>query len=293
MARTIAEIKQAMVDQKTIEPGLNGLTSTSQTAVWNLIFFICAVGIKIIEDLFVALESDIEARKLELPSGVLKWYADETINFQFGDSLVFQNNFVDEDGVTITTIGKNLVYDPIVPANRIVDLAASDIDNGLVTIKAAKLVADVAEKLSVSELAGLNAYWIERRFAGTAINIISTDPDLMKASYTITYSAQILAADGSLLTSPSTFPVEDAIDDFLQTFQGVNFAGVVQVMKLTSAIEAANGVVNAVATAIEAKPNTGAYVDVLIGNQTYSTTAGYMKIDPAFPLSGSLTYTAG
>ena len=292
MARSIAEIKQAMVTQKEAEAGLSGLTSTSQTAVWNLIFFICAVAIKVIEDLFDVLVEDVEERRLEIPTGTLEWYADETLLFQFGDTLVFQNTFVDENGETVTLKGKSLVYDPVDPSKRVVDLAAADITSGLITIKAAKLVSGVAEKLSASELSALGAYWIKNRFAGDAISIISQDPDLMKVSYTITYDAQILASDGSLLSSPSTFPVEDAINEFLQSFQiQGSFAGVMQIMKLTDAVQAAQGVLNAVVTAAEAKPDGGSYSDILVGNQTYTATAGYMKIDPSFPLSGSITYT--
>lgn len=292
---TIDEIKQEMVDQKNLEAGLSGLTSTSLTAIWNLIFFICATSIKWISDLFVVLEEDIETRKKEIPVGTQKWYADESLLFQYGDSLVFQNTYVDENGDTVTLIGKNLVYDPVVPANQIVALAAADVANGLTIIKAAKLVADVSTKLSAPELAAFTSYWIDKRFSGTAVSIISVDPDLLKAQYTITYNAQVLAADGSLLSSPTTFPVEDAINAYLQSFQVLdNFAGNMQVMKLTDAIQEATGVLNAVANVIEGRPDAGIFVDILASTeQSYNSTAGYMAIDPAFPLNTNLTYING
>jgi len=292
--KSIDDIKADMVTQKDLEAGLAGLTSTSLTAIWNLIFFVCATAIKVIEDLFVVLESDVEERKKEIPVGTLKWYADESLLFQYGDSLAFQNTYIDENGDTVILIGKNLVYNPVVPANRIVALAAAKVANGLTIIKAAKLVADVATKLSAPELSAFTSYWIEKRFAGTAVSIISVDPDLLKALYTITYNAQILAADGSLLSDAAAFPAEDAINAFLQQFQGVNFAGNMQVMKLTDAIQAASGVLNAVANVVEGRPDAGVFVDILASTeQSYDSTAGYMAIDPAFPLNTNLTYING
>jgi hypothetical protein len=291
MARTVAEIKQSMIDQKNAEPSLSGLTSTSQTAIWNLTYFICAVAIKVIEDLFDVLKVDVEERKLEIPTGVLKWYAAESLVFQFGDSLVFQDSYVDETGVTITLKGKTVVY-PIVDLDkRVVDLAAADEEGGLTTIKAAKLVSGVAEKLSTNELTAFTDYWKEKRFSGTPITIISDDPDLIKSAYTVTYDPEVLDNTGTLLSDGVTKPVEVAINSFLQTFQAENFNGSMQVVKLTDAIMNATGVLNAVATNIEAKQSTGAYTDVLATpTQTYKSIAGYMKVDPSFPLSTTITY---
>jgi hypothetical protein len=291
MARTVAEIKQAMVDQKNAESGLSGLTSTSQTAIWNLIFFICAVAIKVVEDLQDVLEVDVEERKLEIPTGVLQWYAAESLVFQFGDSLVFTDTFINENGETVTLIGDTLVY-PIVDLDkRVVDLAAASEQSGLITIKAAKVTTGIAGPLSASELSAFIDYWTAKRFAGTPITVISVNPDLIKSEYTVTYDPKILDNTGTLLSDGTTKPVEDAIDAFLQTFQVDNFNGVMQVVKLTEAIMDATGVLNAVATNIEAKPDGGTYVDVLATSaQTYNTVAGYMKVDPAFPLSSTLTY---
>ena len=294
MSRTVEQIKQAMVDQKDAEAGLAGLTSTSQTAIWNLIFFICAVAIKIMEDLFDVHDAEVEERKLEIPVGVLKWYASESLEFQFGDTLLFSDTYIDSDGETVTLQGKNLVYAVEDDDKKIVALAAADNINGIVIIKAAGLDGTVAKKLEDIEagsLAAFTSYWTEKRFAGTAVTIISVDPDLLKAFYNITFDPQILASDGSLLSDPATFPVEDAIDAFLQTFQSTNFNGIMRVLNLTDAIQDAEGVINAIATDVQGKPDGGTYVDILAATgQQYSSTAGYMKIDPAVPLSGSLTY---
>jgi hypothetical protein len=293
MARTVAEIKQEMVDQKNAESGLSGLTSTSSTAIWNLLFFICAVAIKVIEDLYDVLEADVEERKLEIPTGVLKWYAAESLVFQYGDSLIYSDSYVDENGVTITLEGKNVVY-PIVDLDkRIVELSAADESGGLITIKVAKITSGVAEPLSAGELSAFEDYWKSKRFAGTPLNFVSSNPDLMKSYYIVTYDPELLDSTGTLLSDGVTKPVEVAIDSFLQTFQSENFNGTMQVVKLTSAIMNATGVLNAVPTNIEAKSDGGSYIDVLAtSGHVYSTTSGYMKIDPLFPLSTTITYSS-
>lgn len=277
MARTINEILTDMITAKEAESSLSGLTSTSNVSVWRNIFYICAVAVKYIEDLFDVVKLDVESRRAEIPVGTLKWYASESLVYQYGDSLVFS------DGV--------LEYETVDEDKYIVDLAAADLQNGVIVIKVAKVTSGVAGPLSAAELTGFTQYWVEKRFAGESLTIVSQNPDLLKAYYRITYDAQLLASDGSLLSDPTTFPVEDAINTFLQTFQSDNFAGMMQVMKLTDAIQEATGVTNAVATDIQGKPDGGVYTDILaISGQKYTAEAGYMKIDPSVPLSTTLTY---
>ena len=280
MARTIAEIHAEMVAAKEADANLADLTSTSATAIWNLMFYIAAASIAFFESLFDLFKEDIETRAAEIPTGTLPWHAFTSLLFQYGDALALV------DGV--------VTYAVIDETKRIVELAAASENNGLVTIKAAALDGGGgAIPLTAPQLTAFEGFWLDMRFAGTAIQIISQDPDLLKALYTIKINASVInPTNGESLASPGTYPVEDAIDAFLQDFQGENFAGDMQVMKLTDAIQAVSGVLNAVADTIEAKPDGGAYVDVLVvSDETYNSVAGYMAIDPAFPLSTTLTYT--
>jgi hypothetical protein len=291
MARTINEILEDMIGAKEADQTLSALTSTSVVAVWRVILFICAVAIKVVEDLFDVLRDDIEERKLEIPVGNLKWYAAESLVYQFGDSLVFVDEFIDETGATVKTINNILTYAVIDPEKYVVDLAAADLENGVILVKAAKLNNNVAEPLTAEELAGFTQYWIEKRFAGESVTVISQNADLLKTSYRITYDPQTLSSTGESLLLPGVFPVEEAINNFLQDYQGENFNGTMQVMKLTDAIQTVSGVKNAIATQVDAKPEGGTYTDVLaIDNQSYKARAGYMQIDPAFPLNTTLSY---
>lgn len=279
MARTIAEIKQEMVDAKNADANLAGLTSTSSTAIWNLFFFIVAASIAFFESLFDLFKEDINQRATEIPTGTLQWYAAESLVFQNGDILELI------DGV--------LTYPVIDTDKQIVKLAAASELNGLVTIKAAALDGTGnAIPLTVGEKTSFEGYWTDKRFAGTALQVISQDPDLLKALYRIKVNPSVIdPTSGESQSSPGTYPVEDAINAFLQEFQGENFAGDMQVMKLTDAIQSVTGVRNAVANTVEARPDGGVFVDVLASDdETYQSVAGYMAVDPAFPLSSTLTY---
>lgn len=264
MARTVEAIKAEMVAAKNANSDLAGLTSTSQTAIWNLIFFICAVAINAMESLFDAFKSEVEARAAQIPTGTLKWYEYESKNFQYGDTLVFQDGAVK--------------YATIDTTKQIVSLSAANITNGNIFIRVAKVVSGVAQKLSTSELSAFNSYWVEKRYAGAAITIISSDPDLVNISYRIRINAQLLNADGSKVGSPTVFPVNDAIASFLQTFQADSFGSEMKIMKLTDAIQSVDGVLNAVPVTVEAKKFDGAtYTSVLAAqDQNYISYAGYM-----------------
>lgn len=280
MARTIAEIYAEMIAAKEADANLSGLTSTSKTAVWSLFFYIVAASIKFFESLLDIFKEDVEARAAEIPTGTLSWHASESKNFQYGDALELI------DGV--------LTYAVIDETKQIVQLAAASENNGLVTIKAAALDGGGnAIPLTTAEKTAFDGYWTNKRFAGTALQTISQDPDLLKAYYTIKVNPSVInPATGESLSSVGTYPVEDAINAFLQLFQAENFAGDMQVMKLTDAIQSVSGVLNAVANTVEAKPDGGAYSDVLaVSDQTYTSVAGYMAVDVAFPLSSTLTYT--
>lgn len=292
MARTVETILNEMLTAKAADPNLAGLTSTSQASVWRLLFHTYAASIMVHETEWDLLQDYIDFVASVAPQANARWYAEETKKWQNGDTLVFQEfDYTDAAGVTRTVWRYD--YAVIDTTKQIAELAAATNVDGLIEIKAAKVVGGTAQKLSAGEKTALEAYWLKKRFAGTPIVVISDDPDEAHIEYRITYDPLIMDSSGESLASPGTFPVEDAINSFLRTFSGENFAADFQVMKLTSAIEATSGVINAVAEVVECKPTGGSYSDILaVSNQTYVTAAGYMKIDAAFPLSSNLTYVA-
>jgi len=178
---------------------------------------------------------------------------------QFGDVLAWN--------------GLQYVYDPIIESNRIVSLA-SVVDQGFqIRIKAAKLSAGLPVPLSVAELSSFQGYWSQKRFAGTAMLITSTIGDDISTDYFVKYNALILAPDGSLLSNPLVFPVEDAIEFYIRNLP---FDGVLSLMEMTDAVQSVSGVIDVTLNGSQAKFGLQPYAQI---NKEYLPDAGYLILD--------------
>ena len=283
MARSITEIydsiiaeKQNMTSLNALQPNidssqdlLNDLTSSSKVAVWRLWAFITAVAINVFEVIHDQHTAAIELRATQIPTGTAIWYHQQSLLFQFGDTLVWN--------------GLQFAYDPIIIANRIVSLA-SVVDQGFqIRIKAAKLDGGgLPVPLSAPELSSFQGYWDEKRFAGTAMLVTSTVGDDIFTDYFIKYDALILAPDGSILSNPAVFPVEDAIEAHIRNLP---FDGILSLMELTDAVQAASGVIDVTLNDAQAKFGLLAYSSI---NKEYLPDAGYLVLDKP---SSTFTYS--
>ena len=296
MARTKAEIVTAL------KAGVQAEVATlvdSATAKWVLLVNAFATALKVIEDLFDVHVEEVDERATEILPGTLKWYANESLKFQYDaamtSTLVFDDSYTDADGETVELFGKAVIYDIEEPDYQIVTVASASELNGSVLLKVLKGSAGSYSKLTAgTEKAAFDSYWEQKRFAGTDMTIISNDPDLIQLEMDVTYDGTILASDGSLLTDGTTFPVHDAIDEFLGEFANARFDDYMYVSKLVDAVQAVSGVINAVATTVECKPNGGTYSDILAETeQKYRAEAGWIEVDPTYPLSSGITYILG
>ena len=274
--RTIQEVIDEMVLDKESRSELDVLTNPSNASIWYNMLGLFAAEVVILEELMAGVEVDLEARKQELPTGTLKWYAAETLVFQFGDSLEIINGIPQ--------------YAIIDTAKQVVKVSSATEQSGFVVIKAAKLdVSDDPEPLDTPELSALTQYWIEKRFAGTAIQIISQDGDLMQVTARIEVDGQKIDSTGESTTDPGVFPVEEAIKDY---WKSLPFDGKYTIMNMVDAIQAADGVINVVVNGVLAKAfDAGSYTDVTaLPDQSYTAIAGYIVEDPADILRNTLTY---
>lgn len=277
--RTIKEIEDAMILDKESRPILDVLDSTSQVAIWRNLIFSFAVSTQLNEEAMEAFQIDVEARALEIPTGTDRWYAFESLVFQNGDALEFIDGFV--------------TYPVIDEDKQIIELAAADKENGFLVIKVAKLdVAGNAIPLTTVEFTSFKEYWEQKEFACTPLAFVSQPADLAIIDYRIGVNATVInPATGESILTPGIFPVEDAINKFLATFQAENFSSIFRVMKLTDAIQSVTGVINTVANSVQIKPFDGAFTEVVgLLNEEHLTQAGYVAVDPGNSLSTTLTY---
>jgi len=287
MARKISEIYNAMIVEKetfsnlsTLLPTgqanpmqslLTDLTSTSKVAIWRLMFYVVSVGIWIHENLY---DNIIAAA---IPS-TLPWWNKTVKAFQFGDSLTWDGN--------------KYVYVTIDPTAQIVTQCAIIISDGTFYIKVATTVSGALTTLTGDQVSALQSYLDQVIPAGTDYTIVNESADLLQLAYTVYIDPLIInVSDGSLVSDGAIFPVQDAINNYIQYLDQFDFNGIFYVAKLTDAIQAVIGVKNVIANTVQAKYSSLAYTDVLaVASQTYSTISGYLKIDPTYPLTTAITY---
>lgn len=267
MARSIQEIFDAIVAEKEAQGTLSGLlpantshadlladiTSNSKVAIWRLWAHVVAVACFVEESLWDAFKVELEAIAASAPAGTTRWYRDRILEFQFGDQLEYISNRYRYAVEDLT--------------KRIVALCAvTERNDGLVLVKAAKLVNDVPTQLDAAEKTALEAYARLIKFAGVRLTVISEPADILRLVYDIHYDAQV-----PLATVQND--VAEAIDNHIENLP---FDGILSITRLTDAIQAVSSVVDPFfisATGTE----VGSTPESIV--REYNSTAGYLTIN--------------
>jgi len=289
MSRTIQQIYDDMIVEKESNAALSGLdpnagenasnllsdlSSNSKVAIWRLIFWICSTAIWALENIFDLFRLEMIELGKTLITGTTRWYHAKCFEYQHGDVLTYNATTNRFEYATSNPSAQ------IIKRAAVVDLA------GLVRIKVAKLSSGVPVELTAPELASFEYYINLIKFAGTNIDVVSLPADLLKIYLTVVIDPLVLLNTGESIANAGTYPVEDSINNYISSLP---FDGVLSLTDLVDAIQATSGVVNPVVTLAESRPDAGSYlaIDPVLG---YNASAGYMKIDPLFPLSTTITY---
>lgn len=270
MARSTQYWFDLIVAEKNANPNLAGYTSDSKVSRTGGIFWCiaaCAHAFDVVLDLFKLI---IEALVLKSRYGTLPWYASVAKEFQYGDSLVLVDN--------------KWVYDPVVPANQIVQLATAKEANGSVNVKIAKLTGSVPGPLSAPEEAAFITYMNKIKPAGPKVRVINEASDEARFYIDVNYDPLLLTATGELISAPGTYPVEDAVNEYLTNLE---FDGACELMKLQDQIQQATGVKSAYISSASARYGVNPFV---VFPQRYFSRAGHLVVDPTTPLSATVTY---
>jgi hypothetical protein len=288
MARTITYWYDYMISAKNAETNLNAfqpnidssqvlladLTTTSRVARWRIMFWAvasCAFALDVVFDL--ALKTfEILAKNSRF--GTLPWYVNQSLIFQYGDTLVYQNN--------------EYQYAIINISNQIIKRAAAQENGNVVNVKVAKLVGIFPTKLTLIEKTAFTAYVAKIKPAGVTVNIISDDPDELRLFIKVNIDALLLDNTGQLLTSPGTFPIKNDIDDYLSNLNN-NFNGTLELCDLIDKVQQATGCVSAYIIQASARYGVNPFV---VFTERYNANAGHMTIDAINPLSSTITYQA-
>lgn len=273
MARTIRQIKGAMTEQfmsdSTIierygfEAGSTFDSVFSAVSLESIWFSIVAAAIYVLETLFDAFKEDVDAKIAEAVVASIPWYHKISLEFQYGDSLVFDEKT------------QGFVYPIIDESKQIVKFAACRDLGGQVYVLASKDNGSGSPAaLSADELSAFDAYLRQRKPAGVLLQTASFSPDQVRVNVTVQYNPQILLPDGQLIAEPGVYPVEDAINNYLH---GIVYGGSLNKTKLVDAIQGAAGVVDVVLGEVAVKTASESDYTPVAGNNYPSVGGSFVS----------------
>lgn len=261
MSRTVQQIKQQMLDAKNADPTLSTLTSTSQTAKWNLYYFIVASCIAIFEQLQDIFKTELETIASTAAPSTPQWTRNKVLKFQTGDVAELNTTTYVIEYPTINTANQILTRCAVITA-----------PNRTVLIKVAK--GNPPTPVSVGELAELQSYVETFNPAGIAFTLINENSDKMEVAGKIYYNGQYSAVISTNVVA--------ALNSYMANLP---FNGVISTQAVVDAIQAVEGVISVSLTRILVRRDTVAYgLGVTLYNLTtgvdavqYQTIAGYVE----------------
>lgn len=264
MARTKDEIMSSMLTAKENDSTLARL-SGSVVAIWRLIMYIITDALYNHELIFDEHKNEVNTIVTNKTPHRPSWYADRTLLFQFGHSLVSGTDYYDNSAFTEEQI----------EASRVVKYAAAvqSRDKSILFLKVATNSGGSRVPLPSNQLEALKAYFEEISDAGVYIEFINDPADDMKLSLDIYYDALMLDNTGSRLDGSAVTPVQDAIRTYLANlpFNGsYTNQGLIDVLQKVVGVE--------IAELKYAASRYGAYTEFTEINAREIAHAGYYKV---------------
>jgi len=280
MARSVAEIKKTMTDAFMADATIRekyGLSASdtfsgsfSSVSIENILFFIVAACCHVLEVLFDQHKADVEDKISMAVVASVPWYYKMALAFQYGDSLVLNEQTQQYGYATIDESKQVVKYAAVRDKGTSVQILVSGDEGG-------NPVALSNDVLSV-----FKQYMNRVKVAGVILNITSKASDHLLISASITVDPLVLNEQGELLSDGSK-PVEDAIRQHLKN---ILYGGTFNKTKLVDAIQAVEGVLDVELQECRYKADGAASYTLLTGNNYVGNGGSYAPDD----LENTLVY---
>ncbi len=249
--QTIAQIQANIIAQKQSQPALNGLTSTSKVAYWNLWTFIFAVASSLLQQIWAGLVDEIETDVAKAVPGTALWIQSEVLKFQDGDVVQINSDFT-------------ISYPVIDTTKQIITAAAVVVgSSGSINVKVA--TGSPLAPISGTQLTELQAYLGAILPAGQVPNVISIAADTLQVNATIYYNGQF--------NSVIQANVIAALNSYMNLLP---FNGLVRTSDIETTILSVDGVVDVSFTQI-----TVGAIDLILASlillRSTQTISGYLN----------------
>lgn len=263
MARSIDDIMNVMLTEKAAHTELDGMNSTSSTALWRLIFYVCAVAIWTLEKLYDLFKLEVDDTISKLKPHSERWYAEKAKLFRYGQALIPNEDYYDDTGLTETDIA----------ARQIIAYAAVKEQTRGLRVKVAKNAGADLGPLADDELDAFIFYMKKVKDAGVKLNITTSVADSLKLTLRVVYNPLVLTPTGSRIDGSSTTPVQDAIKDYLKNLP---FNGVFSLQKLQDVVQGVEGVNDLNLDSASAQYGSLPFTSI---NISYLPDAGYLRFN--------------
>lgn len=228
MARSITEIQQEILEAKANDTALDGLNSTSKSAIWRLFIYIVSMAIWALEKLFDLHAVQVDEELAELKPHTARWYRNKALAFQYGFDLVADTDKFDNTGKT----------DEQIEASKIIKYSAVVEKDSRLIVKIATEQGNKLTPVSAEQLSVFKEYINEIKDAGVKITVINYLPDLLKLSLRIVRDVLVLDSNG-MHRNTAKYPVNEAIQEFMKELP---FNGELSLQSLVDKIQAVAGV---------------------------------------------------
>lgn len=269
MERTIEQIQNSIFTARK-DTALEGLTSTSKTAIWRLFVYIMAVAIYAFEVILDKHYSDVTQKLTEEKAHTERWYRTKALAFQFGFDLIVDSDEFNNTGYTAEQIeaSKIVKYSAVVEAendSRLIVKIAGETDGEL-------------NRLNEQQVASFKTYMQEVRDAGVKLTVINYEADKLFLDLQINYDPLVLSSNGQHLIN-ANFPVVDAIKAYMKELP---FNGELVLAHLVDKLQQVEGV--RIPTIMSASTswideNTNSYGDPIGIAVKAIPVSGYFKVE--------------
>ena len=236
MARSINEIKKTMTDAFMADADIRekyGLPadatfdeSFSSVSLENILFYIVAACCHVLEVFFDTHKSEVDAKISRAVVASVPWYHKMALQFQYGDSLVFDD----------TT--QQFVYAEQDSKKQVVKYVAVRDRGTSIQMLVAGEKDSRPEPLSDDVLTAFKNYMNRVKIAGVVLAIRSLPSDTVSISATIYVDPLSIDRNGTRISDGSK-PVETAIENYLKS---ILYGGTFNKTKLVDAIQGVEGV---------------------------------------------------
>ena len=234
----------ALVTESTGEPVdhsqnlILDASSGSKVAKWRLWLWIVAVASWVIENI-------VDNRVIQIAAIVngqrphnLRWYEDQTMNWQYGYEL----QWLDDDH-----------WDYMIddPASRVIEaVSAEENEYGEIVLKVVKLDGVDLVPLDTTEVESLEAYWKAYKDAGVKVILVTQAADQLQIEATVVRNRLVLSEDGTLLRDSAINTLNIALQEYMDS---IPFNQLIRITDLEAAAKSAEGINDFVVTVMKIK----------------------------------------